>query len=64
MTQPPIAAVVAATSPRVSCPLRGGASIDLERCLTCAYFTGATPCGTGNRELAYSDPAWRLLLVP
>ena len=62
MTQPPVADSMAAASPRVPCPLRG-ASVDIERCLTCAYFNGARVCGTDQRELLYSDP-WRRLLIP
>jgi len=64
MTQPRAAAPVTAASPRVPCPLRSGASVDIERCLTCAYFNGATACGTDQRELLYASPNWRLLLIP
>jgi hypothetical protein len=48
----------------VSCPLRGGASVDVERCLTCAYFKGAAACGTDPRELVYAGPNWWRLLIP
>jgi len=64
MTQPPAADPVTAASSRVPCPLRGGASVDIERCLTCAYFNGATACGTDQRELLYASSSWRLLLIP
>jgi hypothetical protein len=64
MTQPPAADPVTAASPRVSCPLRGGASVDVERCLTCAYFKGAAACGTDPRELVYAGPNWWRLLIP
>jgi hypothetical protein len=64
MTQRASAQPVGPTSPRVPCPLRGGVAIDLERCLTCAYFRGNTVCGTDQRELAYAGPNWWRLLVP
>ena len=63
MTKNPTTEPVAAADPRVPCPLRGGAGIDVERCLTCTYFNGATACGTDQRELIYADP-WRRLLIP
>lgn len=62
MTHPPAADPTPA-SPRVPCALRGGASIDLERCLTCAYFKGSTACGNDPRELLYAGPKWWHLLV-
>ena len=63
MTQPPATDPVTVGNPRVPCPLRGGASVDIERCLSCAYFNGATACGTDPRELLYADPkSWRLLV--
>jgi len=51
---------------RVPCPRRGGAAVDVERCLGCAYFTGAAACGADDpRELIYADAAGRqVLLVP
>jgi hypothetical protein len=64
MTQPSAADPMAAASPRVPCPLRGGASIDLERCLTCAYFRGPSVCGTDPRDLVYAGPNWWRLLIP
>lgn len=64
MTQPPAAGSMAAASPRVTCPLRGGVAIDLERCLACAFFKGATACGADQRELVYAGPNWWRLLIP
>lgn len=58
------AEAAAPASPRVPCPLRGGAAIDVERCLTCAYFGGKAVCGTDQRDLAYAGPKWWRLLVP
>ena len=50
---------------RVSCPRRGGAAVDVERCLGCGYFTGAGACGADPRELGDADAAiWRHLLIP
>jgi hypothetical protein len=62
MTRRPSDARVVA-DPRVPCPLQGGASIDLERCVACAYFKGAMRCVPDHRELVYADPKWWLLLV-
>ena len=58
------AEAVVPASPRVPCPLRGGTAIDVERCLTCAYFRGDAVCGTDQRYLAYAGPKWWRLLVP
>jgi len=50
---------------RVACPLRGGVSVDVERCLGCSYFTRNRGCGTDHRELLDADQeSWRRLLVP
>lgn len=64
MTQRPAGEPVAAASARVPCPQRGGASIDLEKCLGCAYFRGSSACGSDPRELVYDGAEWWRLLVP
>lgn len=64
MTQQTAADPVAAANPRVPCPLRGGASVDLERCLTCGYFRSPTVCGTDPRDLVDAGPNWWRLLIP
>lgn len=57
--------VPAEAQARVSCPLRGGASLDVERCLGCAYFKGNAACGADHRDLIDAEQeSWRRLLVP
>ena len=53
-----------AAGPRVPCPLRGGASVDLEKCVSCSHFKGSTACGTDPHGLVYAGANWWRLLIP